>query len=235
MSTLHRARSAEIETATTGDVPFTALLHRSELPHGFFVGLGMRFLRAYHRTFVDSPHGVALTAWVGGRPVGFLVGTTANPEHYRWVLRHRGPHLALLAIIALVGRPTLALQFLRTRSLRYARFLSRTLRRRAGQLRGSRREAAAHPAPPTAVAPTVVAVLTHFAVCPSARGAGAGRALVGAFVGAARAAGAEEGQLVTEPTASGTHAFYRRLGWRHVGDRRSTGGHLVSRFTRSLR
>ena len=44
------------------DAGRTARLHLEALPGGFFVSLGPRFLRAYHRTFLTSPAGIALLA-----------------------------------------------------------------------------------------------------------------------------------------------------------------------------
>ena len=48
------------------DLGWASSLQRSELPHGFFTRLGLPFLRAYQRTFVDSPYALALVAEDGG-------------------------------------------------------------------------------------------------------------------------------------------------------------------------
>lgn len=43
--------------ATIADLGATAQLHVEQLPAGFFPGLGPRFMRRWHRTYLDSPHG----------------------------------------------------------------------------------------------------------------------------------------------------------------------------------
>lgn len=212
----------EIVELTDRHLRFAAALQARVLPQGFFVHLGSWWLRAYYRTFADSPHGVALVAVVADRPVGVLVGTTRNAAHYAWVLRRRGLRLAALGLLALVSRPQVAAYFLRTRASRYARRLLRGLRRRAA-------------ASPGGAAVTDVAVLTHLGVMETARGAGIGGALVQRFVAAAAAAGACEAVLVTKTNDAGAGGFYKRLGWTHVNDRPDHDGGMVSLFSRQLR
>jgi ribosomal protein S18 acetylase RimI-like enzyme len=86
------------------------------------------------------------------------------------------------------------------------------------------------PGPVSAVdGPRPVAVLTHIAVDGSLRGRGAGRHLVDAFVAEAGRAGAAEIRLVTD-VEGGASAFYDRLGWTRVEERRGGDDVLVREF-----
>ncbi|MEX2504919.1 MAG: GNAT family N-acetyltransferase [Egicoccus sp.] len=204
-----------VRPADAADLRGTADLHLEQLPGGFFARLGPGFLRRYHASFVASPHAVAFVAGGPGAPVGFLVGTLDNRPHYRFVVKHLGFRLAARAGAAMLVRPALLWLFLRTRAVRYARWILRY------PLRARRAATAAEPADGTS-APTI-AVLTHVAVSGTAQGNGTGRALVAAFLDAARAAGAEEARLVT--TAGGpAERFYDRLGWTAGEVRRAAGG-----------
>jgi ribosomal protein S18 acetylase RimI-like enzyme len=231
----------EVREATRRDLRATAALHRRALPEGFFARLGPGFLRAYHASFVASPEAVALVVSApdaGGEPAGFVVGTLRNRAHYRWVLRHASPRLALRLVAALARRPRLAGVFLRTRATRYVRWVWRYPLRRA-QARSARPEPAATDPPvelaqaPTQEASTQavppVAVLTHVAVDDGLRGRGAGRLLVEEFVDRARAAGANEVRLVTE-ASDGASSFYERLGWSAVGEHTGSDGSIVREF-----
>ena len=195
-----------VRPADSADLRDTADLHLAQLPGGFFARLGAGFLRRYHATFLVSPYAVAFVATGVDEAVGFLVGTLDNRPHYRFVVKRLGLRLALRAGAAMLIRPALLWLFLRTRAVRYARWILRY------PLRARQVPAAAGSAPPAGVAGPTVAVLTHVAVSASAQGNGTGRALVAAFVDAARAAGADEARLVT--TAGGpAERFYDRLGW----------------------
>lgn len=186
------------------------------LPQGFFVRLGPRYLRTYHRTFVGHDSAVALVAEADGEVVGFLVGATDVHAHRRWVLREHGRRLALVAAAAMLVRPTVAFEFLRTRLARYARALTRRQRSGAPDV-----NSAGHA--------TSTAVLTHVAVDSAASGRGAGSALVAAFVDAVRRSGGARIELVTLTGDAGAAEFYRRLGWRESGGS-SAGGSEFHRF-----
>lgn len=210
---------ASIEPAGPGDLAATGQLHADHLDAGLFPRLGPGFLRRYHATFVDSPHGVALVARDDGEVVGFLCGTTANRAHYRWVVNNESFALAWRGGLGLLLRPRLAWEFLTTRALRY--------------LRGIRaRRAAMTTADPTATSGSV-AVLTHVACAEQARGNGLGRRLVAAFLAQARSAGASEARLITKVHAP-TCAFYERLGWTPVRDRQARDGTTVREYRMPL-
>ena len=189
-----------VRPAEGSDAAFCAALHAEALPHGFFVSLGPRFLRAYYRTFLDSPHAIALVAVAAEHPVGMVVGITAPRAHRRLVLRKHGPRLALAGLAALVTRPLVGLRFARTRLARYLR----AWRRDRGEPEGQAPERADTPR---------AAVLSHIAVTPGARGAGIGALLLERFEAAAREAGAGRIVLVTLEGEGGAGPFYAAHGW----------------------
>ena len=203
-----RPGSECVRPAERRDIGFTAALHSEALAHGFFVQLGGRFMRSYHRTFLESPHAVFFVATVRGVPVGFLAGLVRPGAHARWALRHRGVGLALGGVVSLSLRPATAVRFLRTRTSRY--------------IRGWRRNRAAtgdHSAPEAETA-----VLSHVAVVPGARGSGAGRRLVDAFVDHSRQRGAIGATLVTLESEEGAGRFYKALGWVQGPQRKTPDG-----------
>lgn len=221
-----------VRPATPADLAFTARLHRDALPHGLFVELGRRFLEDYHRTFLESPYAVALIAERGGgdgdRPAarcGFLVGTTRNAQHYRWVVRTAGLRLAARAGGRMLRRPATLATFVRSRLSRYVRALTRRLRPRAGT-------AASEPTERGDAGRT--AVLTHVAVVPDARGAGVGTTLTDRFLTQAQDVGAREVQLVTLAGPDGAAGFYRDHGWELIERRTHPGGGPECAFRRRL-
>ena len=191
-----------VRRAQRDQAAFCAALHAHTLPHGFFVALGPRFLRAYYLTFFDSPYAVALTATAREHPIGMVVGVTSPRAHARLVLRKHGLRLALVGVAALLTRPVVGLRFARTRFARYA---------------GAWRRHRARPSDPETVDPPAAArrtaILSHLAVTPGARHAGVGGQLVDAFVAASRAAGADQVVLVTLADEHGAGAFYAARGW----------------------
>lgn len=197
-----------LRMAGSRDLDFCGALQTRTLGHGFFVTLGPSFLRAYHATYVDSPHAVALIASLDGHPVGALTGVLDPRAHRRWTLRHRGPRLAARGFLALVSRPAPAVRFLRTRIARYGRSWWHH-RRRGGRTAPAERMAER------------IAVLSHVAVLPGARGTGTGGRLVGAFVAAARRSEADRLTLVTLEGDEGAGEFYAGLGWQ-AGELRVT-------------
>lgn len=207
--------SLDVRAAGAADVHFTAAVHAELLPHGFFTQLGPRFLRAYHETFVDSPHAVAYVATVTDVPVGMLVGIIRPGAHARWVMRHRGLRLAILGAAGLSMHPVVGLRFLQRRAGTYLSGWRRN-RRPQGEL-------------PAAVDES--AVLSHVAVLPGARRSGAGRRLVTTFVEACRAGDMPRATLLTLDSPDGAGAFYAGLGWRPGEVRTTRDGHRMRQWT----
>lgn len=211
----------EIRRMNDGDLDFSAALHATELGHGFFVSLGPAFIRAYHRTFLESPHAIAISSTLGGHRVGFLVGALDPAAHAQWVLRHRGTGLALRGAAALAARPLVGMRFLRGRLRRYA---TSWRRHRGPKSAGSSElKADSHPA-----------VLSHVAVAPGARGTGAGRKLVRAFETTAGELGTGRAILTTLEGPDGAGAFYERLGWTPCGTEDTPDGPRMEGWTRTL-
>lgn len=208
--------------ATARDLRATAALHHGSLT-GLFVDLGPGFLRTFHRSFLRSPHAVALVAVQQGRVVGFLVGSLDTEAHARRVVRRDGLRLAVAGVRALLRRPALASVVLRTRSGRYLRAIARRL---PGVPRTT--PTVVHAEGP-ATSRRGVAVLTHVATAEAARGSGAGRLLVEAFTARCAADGAGEIRLVTDPTTPAP-GFYRHLGWTSLGTRRGRDDATVEEF-----
>lgn len=203
-----RADQVILRPLETGDVGFAAGLHRTALPHGFFVSLGLPFLRAYYRSFARSPFAAAIVAVAEGAPVGVLVGTLDDGKHYHHVVRRQWWRLLPFAVVGLLRRPDAAWHFARTRLRRYVRGFVRLRRSAPAPLPSSTAE------PSTSTPPSgPQGVLTHIAVDGSSRSHGVGAALMAAFVDEARRAGTARLRVVTLAGAEGAAAFYARTGW----------------------
>lgn len=207
-----------VRAAEAGDLDFCAALHAEQLPHGFFVALGHRFLRAYLATFLSSPHAVGLLVSAREAPVGMVFGIVRPRAHARWVLRRHGPRFVALGAMAMLTRPRIATRFVSTRLQRYRR----AWRRRSDPV-------AAEPAEQQP------AVLSHVAVTPGAQGAGLGGQLVRAFVDAARAEGCSRVILTTQDGPDGAAGFYRREGWFEEERRDDFDGQGLIVFSLELR
>lgn len=217
VSSLVLAQEAKVSLRlmTVGDVVWSAQLHRAAL-QGFFVHLGHGFMQRYHRSFVESPHAVALVAESDVGRIGFAIGTLDDAAHYRHVVRRRGLPLAASACSAFLRRPRLLTTFLRTRLVRYALAVRRLGRRPApGTVGGSASDDQ---------------VLVHLAVSDVHRGAGAGRVLVTGFeLIVAGTGGATVSTLTTDATA-----FYESIGWEHAGTLLDAAGVQHQRFVREV-
>lgn len=215
-----------LRDTTERDLSQVARIHRAELPHGFFPELGVRFLRAYHRSFLDSPYAVSSVATLGDEAVGFLAGTVDQHAHQDWILRHHGLRLAMWGVIGLLSHPRTLWWFLRTRVGRYLRTMLRAARRRA--------ESSTPPAPlrgmesngthDTPEGP--ISVLTHVAVAPSARGKGLGARLTNDFTATAHKRGSRDVRLVTTADG-GAAAFYEALQWQRMDARDRDGTQML--------
>lgn len=193
----------------------TARLHVQELPGGFFPSLGAKFLRVYHRSFMDSPYAVAFVAERNSQIEGFLLGVVDPGPHGAHVLRRWSLRLAGPAAQALLMQPRVLAVFLRTRLVRYARGLWRR--------RGSARAGG------PGVNPGTWTVLSHVAVDSSCRGSGAGASLVKRLHEDVVAAGAAGVVLLTAVDGRGP-GFYLRLGYEDEGVVVGSDGQSWRRF-----
>jgi ribosomal protein S18 acetylase RimI-like enzyme len=197
------------------DLSFVITEHLANFPEGFFARLGPRYLMAYTRTYLTSPHARAYIVEAGGTSVGFLVGVTTPSEHRKHILTEHGRKLALRAFMALSVRPALALHFIRTRLGRYARkfILGRRRQGKEAALATSR--------------DSVSAVLAHVVVSAQFRSYGLGSALIRRFTQDAAATGCARIALVTAAGPGGAGGYYERLGWHRTGETRTPDGHSL--------
>lgn len=200
------------------DVPAVARLHTRNLPAGFFVELGDRFLERYYRTFLTSPAAVALIAEVQDRPAGFLVGSLDEEVHHYHMLRLERWRLARAGMFSLMFRPELTLRFIRTRARRYVRGV-----RRSG-------------APPEEAGNRRVrtGMLSHVAVEESMRRNGVGAILVERFAAVTRLHGTQRLRLYTGCDNEPAKRFYKRMGWRPGAEESDMDGKLWTPFTLEL-
>ena len=204
------------------DAGRTARLHLEALPGGFFVSLGPRFLRAYHRTFLTSPAGIALLAERDGETVGFIVGTVDEATHYRHVVRRDRWSLGARGLAALMSKPELLVRFVQTRLYRYLR----------GMVRLSRAPVATDN---EGTVRATTGVLSHMAVDAAHRGDGVGAVLLDAFVDTAKAQGARSIRLSTAANNVAAQRFYERHGWQSGGQQTDADGQRWFHYGRRLR
>ncbi|MGJ7441109.1 GNAT family N-acetyltransferase [Aquipuribacter sp. MA13-6] len=218
----------------TGDTATTARLHRRLLPNGLFPGLGPRFMRHWHGTFLDTPAATGLAVVHHGEVVAFLLGSLDQRLYLHHTLRHHRRALMWRGALGLLARPHVLLRFLRTRVRTYARHLlpgTGATRRTADQgPPGGRDERRVR-----------VAVVHAVATSEQARGLGCARALLDTFADAARRARADHVALVTDvedpstgAAATGAAAMYERLGWHREAVRRHRDGRWVAEYRLAL-
>ncbi|MDA8044158.1 MAG: GNAT family N-acetyltransferase [Actinomycetota bacterium] len=211
----------DIRPLTPENTHRSSLVHSEVLGVEFLARFGTRFLRAYHRAWLDSPWGLALAASDSQHEmVGVVLASLDPAQHYRWMLTHSGPRLAAHMVAGTTLKPALARDLLVTRGPRYARAVWRQLT--AGKV----------PAPAVQDGPPVAEV-THLMVSGRAQGAGTGKALLGEVEKRAAAAGLHQLVLVTPPDLASRH-FYEHLGWSPSGIVISRSGEEFIRFTRQV-
>ena len=209
-----QSEATPAERGLRADIAFAAQLHAEALPDGFFATLGVRFLRSYYRMLATSPHAVLRVACIGGVRAGFVVGTTHDARHYRWLTRTYLWRMLPVGAVSLLRHPLVMFRFVRTRLPRYAR----------GAVRLARR-----PTPAT-VPGRQTATLLHLAVVPASRGSGSGQRLVAEYVAVAADAGAVTIKTSTRSGPEGASDFYRNLGWRHTGATTDVDGRSFDLF-----
>jgi len=186
----------------------------------FLSRFGPAFMRTYYRAWIHTPGSVSLVARDDhGDLVGVLLGASDPGVHVRAMVRHHGVRIGARLVGYALVHPRLAKDLIVTRGWRYTRGVARLVLARLSR----------SPATSPVVDEAVVGELTHVLVSPAYQGRGVGRALVEAFVDAAREAGVHELMLVTPPDLAARH-FYERLGWRCEGDMRSRSGEDFLRF-----
>ena len=207
-----------IRPLSVHDAREAALLHATQLPHGFFPRLGPTFLREYYRGFALSPHAISVVVEKDGHLEGVAVGVTDRTAHFRWLLRTRGHRLVLAASSAVLLRPWLIGPLITRRLKRYIRWFGRAMSARSVVNRGGAR----------------AAVLAHVAVAPSSRGRGMGTELVRRFTETASSAGMAVLRATTLDGDAGAAAFYLRTGWTLDSAAVDWDGHRILVFSREV-
>jgi len=230
------------------DAPATASLHVEALGSEFLVRCGLRFLRCYHRAWIESADAIALAAVdEQGKIVGVILGALRPETHFRTMVRRRGAVLGVLMIGQALAHPRFARELATTRVPRYARGLLRMIGRRSAVKvqgapapasdpgtppRGDERDPGG---PPSVPARTLrIGDVTHVMVHPDAQGQGVGRALLEETRRVSTDAGLDELVLVTLPELP-AGAFYRRVGWLPDGSMTSGSGVRFERYRLPLR
>lgn len=198
------------------DCRATAALHVQYLGDGLFPRLGPRFVRRWHRTFVDSVDAVGHVAVrPDGEVLGFVAAATDQRAYVTSTLQEARGSLLVRGGLAMAARPRVAAVFLRTRLRSYWARLRRPVR-------------SAPPGPRTAV---VHAIVTS----PAARGTGVGRMLLAQVQADVRASSTRCIELVSEDGAHGGADFYRRLGWSEGESFLNRDSRTMVRFSRQVR
>ena len=218
----------EVRPLEVSDLRTAGLLHEKELPHEFLTRFGPRFLSRYYRAFVESPYATALGAWSpdGGQDKlqGVLIGTFDTGAHYAYLVRHHGRALAVHTLLQSFRRPKLAFDVLRTRLVRYARGILRSLKYAKSPEKKD----------PLASEQERVGFVAYVAVRGESRGAGVGGALFKVYEELAREAGLDRLDLVTLPDERGAGPFFSSLGWKYEGERVSRSGEKYAFYTFAL-
>ncbi len=205
-----------------------ASLHERELPHEFLTRFGAAFLARYYGAFAESPDAVALAAVDprSGDLEGVLIATFDTRAHYSNLVRLHGSALARHVALQALRHPSLARDLIKTRLLRYARGILRSLNK--GSKSTEKQDAS--PEPPA----ERVGFLTYVAVSGEHRGRGIGGALLEAYERMAREAKLDRLELVTTPDERGAGPFYLRAGWTYAGERVSRSGERYALYIRVL-
>lgn len=178
------AARATVRAMTERDVSRVVEIHLAAFQGFFLTFLGPRFLRLLYAEAVALGE-IALVAEVEGVLAGFVMGSESPGRFFKQILRRRLVAFALAAAPAVLRRPAVA--------ARVARALVK---------------------PGSAARAGGTATLMSLGVDPSVQGAGAGKALVNAFLGEASRRGSTKVDLTTDKIDNDrTNAFYRGLGF----------------------
>lgn len=205
--------TTRLRPLTTSDLGPLARAQRRHFPHNVIGRFGDPLHATYLRSFLDAPTATAVVAESVDGPVGYALGVLGTVEHRAHVKRRWGLALLLAAGLAIVRHPRLGGGLLRRRL----------------QLRRAAR-------PATEVPPDTrtLAVLSHVAVEPHARGTGAAARLVEDFLDRAREAGCDAATLAVRRDNDRAVRFYAKHGWHRVAERSTFDGRDLLLYEREL-
>ncbi|MFN0247177.1 MAG: GNAT family N-acetyltransferase [Kofleriaceae bacterium] len=178
-------------------------IHVAAFPRSTITRFGREAARRYYRWLMHGPHDAAVMgAWRGQDLLGFCAAGVFRGAMNGFLRKNR---LYLARRIAL--RPWLALDSLiRDRLVTAAKITLRYSRARPRQ------------GPPPSPSFGILSIATH----PTARGSGAGRALMMEAEARAKSTGHSRIVLTVAPDNERAIRFYEQLGWTRISE--STGG-----------
>lgn len=194
-------------------------LHVQQFPEGFYTRLGAAFMTRYLRQFFRSPGALGLVAEQrdGAGLVGYLIGTLDEDAHDRFMYRRAALSLTAAGGWALAARPALWSDFVRRRTLWYARrYVSGAIRSRQSSAMARHGE------------------LLYICTAPGNRCRGVGAALLRAYVEQAQRAHAANLHLVSERDNTAAHEFYAHRGWQMLSESATRDGRPLVRMGLSL-
>jgi len=207
-----------IRTMTSSDLGQIVRLHQDVFSGHFLTHLGERVLTRFYREFVDTPGNLATLSVLGGKVVGFVVGTSDVDLFYRRFYRRNGLALAPL----LMGR------FLADAYVR------RTVWTRLGHvrlaLRSLLRSRVRRPAAGEKCAAAVPVRLLSIGLAHDLRGREVAAEMVQHFCRQLQELGKQEVGLSVHADNGRAIRFYEKTGW----ERLRSSGKSIS-FVRSLR
>jgi ribosomal protein S18 acetylase RimI-like enzyme len=187
------------------DSAAAAAVHVAAFPSFFLSSLGERFLRELYVAFAEEDDVVAVIVEIDGRLAGAAAGPLQPAGFFRRLALRRFLPFAIAALPAVMRRPSIGKKVLG--GLGY---------------RGPETDAAG-------------ALLSTICVSPTARSAGVGSALLGAWCQAAVAAGATRAFLTTDREEnSQANAFYVRNGWKVHGTLVADGARVMNVYRTDL-
>jgi ribosomal protein S18 acetylase RimI-like enzyme len=176
----------EVRSASKGDLTGIVKVHQSAFPRFFMTSLGPSFLRLYYAQVLRHSSGILLVGVAEGTIVGFIAGFV-NPETFYKCMKQRRFQYAISLLPTIISRPRVI-----------PRLLSNF-----GRVSGFRRASS-----------QLEAELASLAVQPAAANKGIGKALVRAFVLAAKGQGADAVYLTTDAHDNDpVNRFYSKLGF----------------------
>lgn len=188
-------------------VPRAVAVHLKAFPGFFLSFLGPSFLAEFYRGFPKDNDALAFVAEdKNAELLGVIVGMTKPNGFFKKLLRRRWWAFSLASMGAVLRRPTIVWR------------LMQAIRYRGDPLDDQPR-----------------ALLSSIAVSPLSQNRGVGRALLIAWVEAARLRGCTGCYLSTDAVGNdGVNAFYQRNGWRLQFCSESPQGRLMNRYVRDF-
>ncbi len=192
----------QVAPLTLADLAEVAALHQRCFPDYFLTQLGPWFLRRFYGEFLRQQLSCGVVARTSaGEVIGFVVGTSDSPGHFRSFYRRN----AAMAV------PLIAAKLVTNSRIRH------TIGARFGHIRvamrsllpGGEKQVVA----PTGPANQCPVRLLSIAVSSGHRGSGAAQAMTEYFESMLREKGHKRYGLSVRPENGRAIAFYRRTGW----------------------